>query len=104
MVYDLALIASGLCMGGGMVAIVLLNLRPSAPVSAVEVTFLDTCKDDDMPSQTFTDALNNLVAAKDAEKAKAVADALANVPQVTDTGPAVDADDTAAVIAATPSA
>lgn len=80
-------------------------------VAAVYLFHLSTRKPP-MPSQQFADALTNLLAAKDAQAAKMVEAATAPlnakiaeleaVPQVTDTGPAVDADDTAALVSATP--
>lgn len=103
MVYDLALIAAGLCMGGGITALILILLVFPATVSPARHHHRDTCKDFDMPSDAFNAALVNLVSAFNAVKDKAVADALANLPApVTDTGPTVDADDTAALVAATP--
>ena len=72
-----------------------------------------TLKGQDMPSTEFTNALSALTGAyegklttKQAELDAVSAElaALKAAPVVTDTGPQVDADDTAAIIAATPAA
>ena len=103
MIHDIVLLICGAVIGFGPMFIWSI-LRPSVTVSPMGLTFPDTYEDPDMPSEAFNTALANLIAAKDAEKDKAVADALAAQPVVTDTGPAVDADDTAAIVAATPAA
>lgn len=93
---------------------IVVALLAALSIAGLTLTILRSRKPKMPTSQQFQDALTNLLAAKDAQAAKAVTDATAPLnakiseleatPPVTDTGPQVDTDDTAALVAATPAA